>query len=101
MLGEPEELSSLFVTYPDSRSMSFDCSSRQDRLLRPPSTRTAVGARAFARSAASLLNSVPDDMRRLTPAPFKRAAKSFVCDTRPVWVSVCVECVLCLFVYWG
>ena len=74
-LGEPEELASLFVTFADARQCNRP--TRQDRDLRPPATRTAVGRRGFAYRAASLLNSMPSEVTRLEPAAFKPAAKRF------------------------
>ena len=73
VLGEPETLASLFRTYADARAC--DRPTRQDRYLRPPATRTAAGQRSFAHRAASLLNAMPDDVRQLQPAAFKRAAR--------------------------
>ena len=70
-LREPEELANLFCTFADARV--GDRATRQDRYLRPPSTRTAAGQRSFAYRATSLLNAVPDDVMRLEPAAFKRA----------------------------
>ena len=58
ILGEPAELASFLSHAPSANSRSFDCSTRQDGLLRPPSTRTATGKRAFVERAASLLNSM-------------------------------------------
>ena len=69
--GEPEDLATLFRTYADARLS--DRATRQDRRLRPPSTRTAAGQRSFAYRATSLLNAVPDDVMRLQPVAFKRA----------------------------
>ena len=74
-LGEPEDLASLFVSFADARQC--ERATRQDMCLRPPTTRTATGQRSFAYRAASLLNAMPDDVRRLQPAAFKRAAKLF------------------------
>ena len=71
VLREPEELANLFCTFADARV--GDRATRQDRYLRPPSTRTAAGQRSFAYRATSLLNAVPDDVMRLEPAAFKRA----------------------------
>ena len=61
-LREPEELANLFCTFADARV--GDRATRQDRYLRPPSTRTAAGQRSFAYRATSLLNAVPDDVMR-------------------------------------
>ena len=72
-LGEPEELASLFISFADARQC--DRSTRQDGDLRPPATRTAAGRRGFAYRAASLLNSLPNDVTRLEPSAFKQAAK--------------------------
>ena len=74
-LVEPEELASLFVTFADARQCNRP--TRQDRDLRPPATRTAVGQRGFAYRAASLLNSMPSDATRLESAAFKQAGKRF------------------------
>ena len=73
--GEPQDLAQLFSTFSDSRQC--ERVTRQDRDLRPPKTRTAVGQRSFAYRATSLLNAMPENVRRLEPAAFKRAAKHF------------------------
>ena len=75
VLGEPEDLASLLCTFADVRQC--ERATRQDPCLRPPTTRTAAGQRSFAYRAACLLNAMPDDVRRLHPAAFKRAAKLF------------------------
>ena len=85
-LGEPVELASQFVTYADARA--GDRVTRQDRLWRPPSTRTAAGQRSFVCQATRLLNAMPEDTRLLRPAAFKAAAKMFICDTRRTGDSV-------------
>jgi len=76
VLGEPVDLASLFLTYADARPC--ERVTRQDHYLRPPAMRTAAGQRSFAYRASSLLNALPDDVRRLEPTRFKRAARSFV-----------------------
>ena len=53
MLGEHEELASLFCTFAESRHC--DRTTRQDRYLRPPTTKAAAGQRSFSYRAASLL----------------------------------------------
>ena len=75
MLGEPEELASLFCTFAESRHC--DRATRQDRYLRPPTTKTAAGRRSFSHRATSLLSDLPDDVRRLNLTAFRRAAKTF------------------------
>ena len=78
MLGEPDELASLLCTFADARSC--ERVTGQDQCLRPPTARTAAGRRSFAHRAASLLNAVPDDVKRLNPAAFGRAAKRLFSD---------------------
>ena len=56
VLGEPEDLASLFSTFADARTC--DRPTRQDRHLRPPTTRTAAGRRSFTHRATSLLKVV-------------------------------------------
>ena len=73
--GEPVDLASLFCTYAAARTC--DRTTRQDRLLRPPATRTAAGQRSFAYRAASLLNALPDEMEGLEISVFKRAVKRY------------------------
>ena len=75
VLGEPDELASLLCTFADARPC--ERITRQDQCLRPPTARTAAGQRSFAHRAASLLNTVPDNVKRLNPAAFRRAAKTF------------------------
>ena len=72
-LGEPEDIASLLESFANARQC--ERATRQDLHLCPPTTRTATGQRSFAYRAASLLNAIPDDVRRLQPAAFKRAAK--------------------------
>ena len=74
-MKEPEDLAQLFSTFADARQC--ERATRQDRDLRPPKTRTAAGQRSFAYRAASLLNALPENVRRLEPAAFKRAARQF------------------------
>ena len=78
-LREPADLAALFHTYADARQC--DRVTRQDRHLRPPAMRTATGQRAFAYRAALLLNALPDDVRRLAPAAFKRAVRPYFTAT--------------------
>ena len=72
-MGEPAELASLFCTNAVARTC--ERATRQDRHLRPPARRTAAGQRSFAYHATSLLNALPDDMRELESAAFKRAVR--------------------------
>ena len=74
VLGEPADLAPLFRTYSEARIC--ERTTRQDRHLRPPATRTAAGQRSFAYRAAVLLNSMPDHVRGLAPAVFRRATAS-------------------------
>ena len=74
--GEPRDLASLFQTFADSRSC--DRVTRQDRLLRPPVTRTAAGQRSFSYRAVTLMNRLPAESRTLDLQNFKRTARSLV-----------------------
>ena len=74
--GEPTVLASLFTTNAGSRA-SGDRTTRNDRRLRPPVTRTAAGQRAFSYQATALLNQLPAALLDLDPGSFKRAAKAF------------------------
>ena len=76
VLGEPAELASLFRSYAETRAC--ERSTRQDRCLRPPATRTAAGQRSFAYRASSLLNSMPVDVTELQPVAFRRAVMSLL-----------------------
>ena len=87
VLGEPDELASYLCTFADARPC--ERITRQDQCLRPPAARTAAGQRSFAHRAASLLNTVPDDVKRLNPAAFRRAAKMFFSNR---WLMVSVKC---------
>ena len=74
-IGEPEHLAQLFSTFSDVRQC--ERATRRDQDLCRPQTRTAAGQRSFAYRATSLLNAIPENVRRLEPAAFKRAAKRF------------------------
>ena len=74
--GEPSELASFFETFADARSC--ERVTRQDRVLRPPGTRTTTGQRSFGYRAVSLLNRLPVDARTLDLPSFKRAARSLL-----------------------
>ena len=76
--GEPADLASLFRTYAAARAC--ERTTRQDRHLRPPASRTAAGQRSFAYRAASLLNALPEEMRGLEMPAFKRAVRRFFID---------------------
>ena len=64
---------------------------RQDRHLRPPSTRTAAGQGSFAYRAAAPLNLMPDDTRELGLTAFRRAAIEFFRTGWRALVSLCVR----------
>ena len=75
VLDEPAELAALFSTYADART--HERVTRQDLHLWPPSRRTAAGQRSFANHAAKLLNALPEDLRGVGTAAFKREVKRF------------------------
>ena len=75
VLGEPAELAALFSTYAAART--HERVTRQDRHLQPPSRRTAAGQRSFASHAAKLPNALPEDLRGLGTAAFKRVVRRF------------------------
>ena len=74
--GKPDSLADLFRTYAAARTC--DRATRQDLLIRPPCMKTATGQRAFAYRASCLLNTLPDEIKGLTPSAFKRAARRFL-----------------------
>ena len=96
--GEPEEPASLFCTFAESRHCNR--ATRQDRYLRPPTTKTAAGQRSFSFRAASLLNQMPDDARRLNPTAFGEQRKLLFFNRWPAYllISLCV-CVCVCFVF--
>ena len=72
-MGEPADLASLFRTYAVTRTC--ERVTRQDQHLRPPTMRTSVGQRSFAYRAASLLNTLPADVRELETSAFRRVVR--------------------------
>ena len=75
LTSEPVDLASLLCT--NAAARTCDRTTRQDRHLRPPATRTAAGQRSFAYRAATLLNALPEEMRGLGMTVFKRAVKQY------------------------
>ena len=73
VMGEPADLASLFRTYAVARTC--ERVTRQDQHLRPPAMRTSAGQRSFAYRAASLLNTLPADVRELDTSAFRRAVR--------------------------
>ena len=69
---EPEALAALFTLKRDARERS----TRQDHLFHLPRPRLETGKRRFGYRAASLLNSLSQDILDLPPARFARAVKA-------------------------
>ena len=73
--GLPADLASMLST--NAAARSSERVTRQDRLLRPPTMRTAAGQRSFAYRAASLLNKLPESVRGRPMSSFCRAVIHF------------------------
>ena len=73
--GLPADLASMLTTYAAARSSERE--TWQERLLRPPATRTAAGQRSFAYRAASLCNKLPESARGREMSSFIRAVNHF------------------------
>ena len=76
--GEPECLSSQLCTYRDNPN--HNRSTRQDHFFQLPMIRTEAGRRRFLYRAPRMFNELPEGIRALKGAQFRRHLKSYLLD---------------------